>query len=147
MRGKTFSISLGVFCLLFGLTLFYFQVFAFYNRVSDLKYIKFDGLLIPVSNYRGIDADSSALKLRGCFTVDPSLFLSKPLAANPTPLAAPFWFDCFDYEYLSNEINSGGAKVYMAEQNEYDGIDRLVMVFQTGQAYQWRQLNSKYLDK
>ena len=90
MKGKTFSIGLGVFCFLFGLTLFYFQVFAFYSKVSDLDYIKFEGLPIPVSNYRGIDSDTSALKLRGCFNVDPNLFLTKPLAANPTPLAARF---------------------------------------------------------
>ena len=106
MRGRTFSIGLGFFCFLFGLTLFYFQVFAFYSKVSDLDYIKFEGLPIPVSNYRGIDSDTSALKLRGCFNVDPNLFLTKPLAANPTPLAAPFWFECFDYEYLSNELTS-----------------------------------------
>ncbi len=147
MKGKTFSIGLGVFCFLFGVTLFYFQVFAFYSKVSDLDYIKFEGLPIAVSNYRGIDSDTSALKLRGCFNVDPNLFSTKPLAANPTPLAAPFWFDCFDYEYLSNELESGDARAYVAQPNEYDGIDRLVLVFASGEAYQWRQLNSKYLDK
>ena len=147
MSGKTFSLGLGIFCLLFGLTLFYFQVFAFYTRVSNLDHIKFDGVIIPVSNYRGIDSASSALKLRGCFNVDPRLFLNKPIAKNPTPLAAPFWFDCFDYEYLSNKIDSESVKVYVAKLNEYDGIDRVVMVFETGEAYQWRQLNSKYSGK
>ena len=90
---------------------------------------------------------SSALKLRGCFEVDPSVLSDQQLAENPTPLAAPFWFKCFDYEYLHNQIVKGYPKVYLAQKNEYDGIDRLVLVFDNGKAYQWRQLNSKFLDK
>ena len=147
MNGRIFSISLIVFCAIFGGALFYFQVFAFYKKVDTLSHIEVNGNSIPVKNYEGIESASSALKLRGCFEVDPSVFSDQQLAENPTPLAAPFWFKCFDYEYLHNQIVKGYPKVYLAQKNEYDGIDRLVLVFDNGKAYQWRQLNSKFLDK
>ena len=147
MNGKVFSISLGVFCLIFGVILFYFQVFAFYQRVDGLSQIEVNGNKVPIKEYKGIDSGSSALKLRGCFKVDPMFFKNQVLAEKPTPLAAPFWFKCFDYEYLHQEIASGRAKVYLAAKDEYDGIDRMVLVFDSGEAYQWRQLNSKFSGK
>ncbi len=147
MSGRVFSISLILFCTIFGVVLFYFQVFAFYERADTISHIEVSGNNIPVKNYKGIKSASSALKLRGCFKVDPSLFIGKPLAENPTPLAAPYWFKCFDHEYLHKQIIKGQPKVYLAKKNEYDGIDRLVLVFDNGKAYQWRQLNSKFLDK
>ena len=94
-----------------------------------------------------VNSGSSALKLRGCFKVDPMFFKNQVLAEKPTPLAAPFWFKCFDYEYLHQEIASGRAKAYLAAKDEYDGIDRMVLVFDSGEAYQWRQLNSKFSGK
>ena len=147
MSGKVFSVSLIVFCLIFGITLFYFQLFAYYVKVDNLSYIKVNDELIPVQNYQGIDSASSALKLRGCFTVDPNVFEKEPIAAMPTPLAAPFWFRCFDHEFLHDQIEKGNSKVYLAKENEYDGIDRLVAVFKNGTAFQWRQLNPKFADK
>ena len=47
-----------------------------------------------------------------------------------------------------------GARLYMAfgensflvSENEKDGIDRVVAVYPDGNAFQWRQLNSKFLD-
>ena len=147
MSGKVFSVSLIVFCLIFGIVLFYFQLFAYYVRVDNLSYIKVNDELIPVQNYQGIDSVSSALKLRGCFTVDPNLFEKEQIAAMPTPLAAPFWFRCFDHEFLHDQIKKGNSKVYLAKENEYDGIDRLVAVFKNGKAFQWRQLNPKFADK
>ncbi len=147
MNGQIFSLSFIVFTVIFGVILFYFQVFAFYERVDDLNHIKINGNKVPVFQYRGIDSNSSGLKLRGCFKVDPIFFNGQPLAQNPTPLKAPFWFKCFDHEYLRQKIMERGAKVYLAEKNEYDGIDRLVLVFRDGEAYQWRQINSKFSGK
>ena len=112
MSGKVFSVSLIVFCLIFGMVLFYFQLFAYYVRVDNLSYIKVNDELIPVQNYQGIDSASSALKLRGCFTVDPNVFEKETIAAMPTPLAAPFWFQCFDHEFLHDQIKKGNSKVY-----------------------------------
>ena len=111
MSGKVFSVSLIVFCLIFGIVLFYFQLFAYYVRVDNLSYIKVNDELIPVQNYQGIDSVSSALKLRGCFTVDPNLFEKEPIAAMPTPLAAPFWFRCFDHEFLHDQITKGNSNL------------------------------------
>ena len=84
MNGKLFSISLAVFCLIFGVILFYFQVFAFYQRVDGLSQIEVNGNKVPIKEYKGIDSGSSALKLRGCFKVDPIFFKNQII--KPTPI-------------------------------------------------------------
>ena len=124
MSGKVFSVSLIVFCLIFGIVLFYFQLFAYYVRVDNLSYIKVNDELIPVQNYQGIDSVSSALKLRGCFTVDPNLFEKEPIAAMPTPLAAPFWFRCFDHEFLHDQIKRVIQKfIWQRKMSMMESID------------------------
>ena len=66
-----------------------------------------DGRTIAVSDYRGLDGESSGLKLRGCFTVDPADFEGLPLAEAPVPITPPDWFDCFDVVELTHDVESG----------------------------------------
>ena len=146
MNGKILVISLAVFTIGFSVALYYFQVFAFYNKVDSLKYIKVLDRNVPIQNYRGIDSVTSGLKLRGCFWVDPKEFSGIPYLVKATPLAAPFWFHCFDYIKIQEAINSGTAKAFLVSENEKDGIDRVVAIYPNGNAFQWRQLNSKFLD-
>ena len=146
MNGKLFVISLLVFTLSFSIILYYFQVYAFYSRADGLESIKVLDRDVGVQNYRGIDSVTSGLKLRGCFSVDPQEFSDLPILAKATPLSAPFWFGCFDYVKLQLEINEGYAKAFLVSENEKDGIDRVVAVYPNGNAFQWRQLNSKFLD-
>ena len=146
MNGKTLVISLLTFTVLFSIALYYFQVFAFYKKSDGLPSIKVLSKLIPVQNYRGIDSAASGLKLRGCFTVDTAEFSDLPTLSRATPLSAPFWFDCFDNVEIQKAIDTGKAKAFLVAENEKDGIDRVVAVFPNGNAFQWRQLNSKYLD-
>jgi hypothetical protein len=146
MNGKLFVISLLVFTLGFSMILYYFQVYAFYSRADGLRSIKVLDRDVEVQNYRGIDSVTSGLKLRGCFSVDPQEFSDLPILVKATPLSAPFWFGCFDHAKLQLEINEGQAKAFLVSENEKDGIDRVVAVYPNGNAFQWRQLNSKFLD-
>ena len=146
MNGKLFVISLLVFTFSFSIILYYFQVYAFYSRADGLASIKVLDRDVVVQNYRGIDSVTSGLKLRGCFSVDPQEFSDLPILAKATPLSAPFWFGCFDHIKLQLEINKGYAKAFLVSENEKDGIDRVLAVYPNGNAFQWRQLNSKFLD-
>ena len=146
MNGKIIVISLITFTLVFSLVLYYFQVFAFYHTNNGLTAIKVFDRNVPVKNYRGIDSVTSGLKLRGCFLVEPSEFSKMPILLKATPLSAPFWFNCFDHVKIQEAINEGKAKAFLVFENEKDGIDRVVAVFPDGTGFQWRQLNSKFLE-
>ena len=146
MSGKFVVTSLLMFTVVFSLVLYYFQVFAFYNRSDGFTSIKVFARNVPVRNYRGIDSVTSGLKLRSCFNVRPEEFSELPILVKATPLSAPFWFDCFDHKKIQKAIESGSAKAFLVFENEKDGIDRVVAVYSDGTAFQWRQLNSKYLD-
>ena len=146
MNGKVFVILLLVFTIGFAIALYYFQVFAFYSKADGLKSITVLNRNIAVQNYKGIDSVTSGLKLRGCFEVDPEEFAKIPSISHATPLSAPFWFSCFDNVEIQKAIDSGNAKAFLVSENEKDGIDRVVAVYPTGIAFQWRQLNSKFLD-
>jgi len=101
---------------------------------------------VPIKNYMGIDSKTSGLKLRGCFVADPKTFNQLIIYEKGTPLSAPFWFRCFNSDEIQVDLNVGKAKAFVAEENEKDGIDRIVAIYPNGSGFQWRQLNSKYLD-
>lgn len=146
MSGKVFISGFLVFVALFGAALFYFQNFAFYQRVAGLESIDVQGVAVAVSDYEGIDARSSGLKRRGCFRVDPGDFSGLAAFGRAKPLNPPFWFDCFDPDTLAHDLESGAAQAYLAATEEFDGIDRVVAVYPDGRAYEWRQLNEKFAE-
>jgi hypothetical protein len=146
MNGKFFVISMIIFTISFSIILYYFQVYAFYDRDDGLASIKVLGKNIEVDNYKGIDSVTSGLKLRGCFSVDPAELLHAPGITKATPLSAPFWFTCFDHVKIQIDIDKGYAKAFLVSENEKDGIDRVIAIYPDGNAFQWRQLNSRYLD-
>ncbi|NNU80237.1 histidine kinase [Halovulum dunhuangense] len=146
MKGRSLVIGFLGFTVLFGAGLFYAQNYAFYDRVEGLTELPVADRVIPVEGYVGIDAESSGLKRRGCFTVDPAAFDGLPPAEDPQPLNPPFWFDCFDAGALTEDIAAGRATAYMAAVEEVDGIDRLVAVYPDGRAYEWRQLNARFAE-
>ncbi len=146
MNGKVMVIGLLVFVALFGAGLFYTQNYAYYDTTDGRQAIEVQGQTLPVSDYRGIDASSSGLKRRGCFSVDPAAFDGVPRAEAPVPLTPPYWFDCFDTEAIAQDLTEGRAEAYVAAENELDGIDRIVAVYPDGRAYEWRQLNEKFAD-
>jgi len=146
MSGKTLIIGFAVFLVIFGAGLYYSLVYAYYETVDGVTEVMVQERTITVTDYEGIDATSSGLKLRGCFTVIPSDFEGLAMDVKAIPLSAPKWFDCFDVEELHKDLNAGRALAYLAVENEKDGIDRVIAVYPDGRAYQWRQLNEKYQD-
>lgn len=146
MSGKIMAGGLVLFTIIFGVLLWYAQYYAYYNEVNGLETVTVEGREVAVQNYVGLDAESSGLKLRGCFTVDVAAFDSVTLAENPIPTTPPGWFECFDVVQLTADVESGVATTYMAAKNGQDGLDRIIAVYPDGRAFMWRQLNDKYQD-
>ena len=146
MSGKITVILLTTITLIFSIVFFYFQTFAYYTKITSKDEIVVNKIKIKVERYEGIKSDISQLKLRGCFLVDSAHFKNFDSTNKASPLSAPFWFDCFDYKEIQSNIDQGILKAYLAEENEYDGIDRYIAISKDGFGYEWRQLNEKYME-
>ena len=144
MSGKIMAGGLVLFTLIFGGFLWYAQFYAYYDEVNGLTSVEVAGQTIAVSDYVGLDGDSSGLKLRGCFVVDVADFDGVALAEAPVPATPPNWFSCFDVVQITADVESGVATSYMAAKEDMDGLDRVIAVYPDGRAYMWRQLNDKY---
>jgi Family of unknown function (DUF6446) len=134
-----------------GAFLYYTQVYAYYTPVSFTPGAEI--LLTPIvsqtpepilaENITGIDADSSPLRFRACFTtpMDLSLLTETYVAyADPVPLTAPGWFDCFDAAAIGAALETGEALPFLSQPDIHPGVDRVVAVFADGRAYAWHQL-------
>jgi len=87
MNGKLFVSVLLAFCLVFGAALWWFQTRAFYQTVEGVTQVSAYGDAFPVSDYQGIDADTSPLKMRACFKVDWDYFPSESCRMKTCPMA------------------------------------------------------------
>ena len=99
---------------------------------------------ILVDKIEGINADSSPIKFRACFTTPLSLAMlteSFTIYEKPTPLIAPSWFKCFDAETIGTDLESGKAVAFLSQKNIHPGVDRVVAVYPDGRAFAWQQLN------
>ena len=100
---------------------------------------------IVVTNITGIDAQSSPIKFRACFTTPLSLAMLtetyQPYEA-AEPLIAPASFDCFDAKAIGKALETGEALAFLSEPNITYGIDRVVAVTADGRGYAWHQINA-----
>jgi hypothetical protein len=98
---------------------------------------------IVVGAIEGIDAESSPIKFRACFTTPLSLAMLtetyRPYDA-AEPLVAPSSFPCFDAVGIGRALETGEALAFLSEPGIYPGVDRVVAVFGDGRAYAWHQL-------
>ncbi|OYW55706.1 MAG: histidine kinase [Rhodobacterales bacterium 17-64-5] len=104
---------------------------------------------IPVDDITGIDATSSPIKFRACFTTPltlETLTATYQPYAPAEPLIAPSFFDCFDAEVIGKALEAGEARAFLSEPDIYNGVDRVVAVFPDGRAYAWHQLNASLKD-
>ncbi|RVT87436.1 histidine kinase [Rhodobacteraceae bacterium CCMM004] len=132
--------------------MYYLQIYAFYDEVSaeatDLRLTPMvTGAAEPIlaDAVEAIDADSSPLRFRACFTVPMSqAMLTETYAPydRPEPLNAPPWFDCFDAARIGADLASGEALAFLGEKNIAYGVDRVVAIYGDGRAYAWHQLNN-----
>ena len=153
MNGKIAAGAIVLSALIAGAAIYYLQVYAFYTPIpasSPVAQITLQpvGEDMPepmlMSEFEGIDADSSPLRFRGCFLTPMTLAMlteSFTIYEKPTPLIAPSWFKCFDAGQIGADLESGKAVAFLSQKNIHPGVDRVVAVYPDGRAYAWQQLN------
>ena len=144
--GKVLAGGIVAFAAVFGVGMWYAQVYAYYEEVTDISEVTVGNGTFAVSAYNGINAPTSPLKMRGCFTLtDPEgAIVAGQLAEDAVPIKPPYWFECFDTEQIQSDIESGKATPIMAGLDEGDGADLYMAIYSDGRAYRWRQPNGKY---
>lgn len=156
MSGRTVGIFLILCMLVAGAGVYYMQVYGFYERVAPADTPRSLALPaaaggpdieLPVADYQAIDADSSPLRFRACFTTDAELAGGGRPHAAPTPLNGPGWFDCYSAGDLTRDLQAGQARAYLVENDHRPAVDRVIAVYPDGRAYEWRQLNESAEEK
>ena len=152
MTGKILSLMIVVCAVVAGVALYYLQVYAYYEEVvptgeGDVRMTSItsgEPEAIDYDGFEGIDADSSPIRYRACFTTPTSLAtLTETYAPyeGAVPLEAPGWFECFDAGEVGAALEEGTALAFMGEENLEYGIDRIVAVAEDGRGWVWHQIN------
>lgn len=134
-----------------GIALYYLQVYGYYREVpapaQGVELVSLSTNLpepILTEGYRAIDADSSPIRYRACFTTTLSLaMLSETYVISDAvePRNAPGWFDCFDAAAIGAELEAGTAISFLSQKNVSYGVDRIVAITSDGRGYVWHDLN------
>jgi hypothetical protein len=134
-----------------GALMYYLQVYAFYDEIpatgeGDVVLTTLAGAPEPIlaEDFRAIDAASSPLRYRACFTTPMSeALLTETYTTydDPVPLTGPGWFDCYDAAAVGAALEAGGATAYLGTFNITYGFDRVVAIFPGGQGVVWHQIN------
>jgi hypothetical protein len=150
--GKFLAGFLVFSAILAGGAMYYLQVHAFYEPVSangtdDVQLTSFYSETpepILYDNFEAIDAESSPIRYRACFTTTASLAMLTETYIpfeKAAPRNAPGWFDCFDAAAIGAELQEGTALAFLGEKNVAFGVDRVVAITQDGRGYVWHELN------
>jgi hypothetical protein len=149
MNGRIAGIVILISALIAGAGMYYLQVYGFYEAVTkeEVTLVSLntnDAEPILFDSFQAIDADSSPIRYRACFTTTQSLaFLTESyvLIDGAEPRNAPDWFDCFDAAAIGAEITAGTALTFMGAKNVHYGVDRIVAITEDGRGYVWHELN------
>lgn len=147
--GRALIVGMLVLAVVVGAAMYYLQVYAYYDEVvaaeGDITLTAMDGDLIavPFSDFAGIDAISSPLRYRACFTtdIDPTTLATAAPLRFAEPRIAPRWFDCFDARQIGADLQSGDATAYLGTANVQYGIDRVIAFYPDGRGYIWHDIN------
>ena len=150
--GKLLAAFIVIASLLAGGAMYYLQVYHFYEEVSangetDVTLVSLvSGAPEPVlyDQFRAIDASSSPIRYRACFTTSMShAMLSETfeIYEEAEPLVAPGWFECFDADSIGAALEDGRALAFLGQRDVEYGIDRVVAITEDGQGYVWHQIN------
>jgi Family of unknown function (DUF6446) len=153
MNGKFLAGFIVITAAVAGVVMYWLQVYAFYEPVAFTPGQEI--MLTPIAtntpepiladNIEGIDADSSPLRFRACFTTPMTqAMLTETYRTYPdaVPLTAPGWFDCFDASAIGAALETGEAIAFLSQSEIMPDVDRVVAVFADGRAYAWHQLNA-----
>ncbi|MDK3071845.1 DUF6446 family protein [Sedimentitalea sp. JM2-8] len=152
MLGKLVALFLLVSAILAAGALYYLQVYWFYAEVTpapgqDVLLMPLNGEMpepVSYADFTAIDADSSPIRYRACFTTTESLDRLRATfveVESVTPRNAPGWFDCFDAESLGRELEAGTATAFLSIKNVHYGVDRITAISRGGNGYVWHELN------
>lgn len=142
MNGKVIVGGLVSMALIAGAGLWYSLQHGFYEEVSGVTEISVRGQILPVEEYRGIDGDSSPLKLRACLRTAWRIPDEPEARAEAAPLTAPGWFSCYDAEQIARDLVAGRANVMAIAINEPFGFTTYLARYPDGRAFLWRQINA-----
>ncbi len=152
MSGKLVGSILVIIALIAGVALYYLQVYHFYEtvEVTGEDDVQLTSLVsgqpetVPYSDFEAIDATSSPIRYRSCFTTPMSLALATETYVaydRAEPLEAPGWFDCFNADALGAALQDGTALAFLGTENITYGIDRIIALTDDGRGYAWHQIN------
>lgn len=149
MNGKIIGITIMLSALIAGAGLYYLQIYGFYREVTE-DTITLVSLTddqpeeIATDALQAIDADSSPIRYRACFTTDlslPMLTETYVMIDTNAPRNAPGWFDCFDAATIGADITAGRALTFLGAKNVHFGVDRIVAIHEDGRGFVWHELN------
>ncbi len=151
--GKFLAAFLVVSAIVAGVGMYYLQVYAFYDEVPvngvddvQLTAIASDAPeAILYTDFEAIDAESSPLRYRACFSTEMSAAMlteTYVLYDNALPNNAPGWFDCFDAQAVGTALEAGEATAYLGIANVVYGFDRVVAIDGDGNGFVWHQINA-----
>ena len=152
MNGKMVASVLVLSAAVAGGALYYLQVYGYYHEVKaepgqDVRLVSLSsGEPEPIlyENFQAIDAESSPIRFRACFTTtmsQPLLTETYEMIDNVVPRVAPDWFDCFDAGKIEAELEAGTALTFLGQKNIHYGVDRIVAISEDGRGYVWHELN------
>ena len=155
MSGKLLAIFFAVLILVAGGGMYYLQTYYFYREVPVADYptsvtltsVAGEEITLPLSDYRAIQSVSTPIGNRACFTTDVAALAEAQPYDRPTPISAPRWFDCFAYDRLTEDLESGAAQAYLVQKNVAPKIDAVLAVYPDGRAFEWRQQNEEAEEK
>ncbi|XDA99392.1 DUF6446 family protein [Sulfitobacter sp. LCG007] len=152
MNGRFVGLAILACAAIAGGALYYLQVYGFYDDVPASEgrvglVSRATGAVEPIGirDFRGIDADSSPIRYRACFTTDArpaQLDTLYERLDNIVPRNAPPWFDCFDAGAIANRLADGTAHAFLGAKNVHYGVDRIVVIADDGSGYAWNELNN-----
>ncbi|ARE85099.1 Histidine kinase [Roseovarius sp. EC-HK134] len=150
--GKILAGAILISALVAGAAMYYLQVYHFYEEVAadgtnDVVLTSLvTGAPEPVlyDNFTAIDANSSPIRYRACFTTAMShamLTETYELYERAEPLTAPDWFDCYDAQAIGLALEEGRALAFLGQRDVIYGVDRVVAITEDGRGYAWHQIN------
>jgi hypothetical protein len=147
--GKVAAAAITLAAIAAGGGMWYAQEYGYYDSIDpdgpDARIDITTGVGVTelaLTDFEGIDADSSPLRWRACAVVTDMPADVQPFD-DPTPLIAPGWFDCFDAQQIGADLESGAARGALSQAEIRPDVDRVLAVYPDGRVFGWHQYNDK----
>ena len=149
--GKVMVSMLLLVAVLTGAAIWYLQVYGFYEEVDEITGASEMAVTLPdgatrqvaVEGFRAIDAASSPIRWRACFTLDPAQVADAVPYEGATPPNGPGWFRCYSARALTDDLAAGDAVAVLGQSEIRPDVDRVIVVYPDGRAFGWHQFNEK----